>query len=239
VHVVDAGIRYEPAAHIRLELAADYGLDATSIVVMQDMPAELRVIGLLERGSLFGNSAVPEAVCEALRDYLAFLGVPPLMLEHDWTRRIYAIGDPSGHNRTLETGKPFVAAYRRQGFYFGKPPHRLVERISPSIAAAQLLFDGHPKPVRVCGVNAPDFAEHARENTWRVGPDGRILGLVDDIHNHCMRAFAYYAVAKFPPVPADTGPAGPTDDEPPAPDPLERRRLRQRDGQPLAYGATL
>jgi hypothetical protein len=232
VHVVETGIPYD-----KLELAIDYGLDATSILVLQDAPAELRMIGILERGHLFGTSATPENVSAALVEYLRDLGVEERLLDPEWTRRMYAIGDPSGHNKTLETGKPFVAAYRRNGFVFGKPPDRLTRRITPSVTALKLLLEGVPKPLRVCGVRCEAFVEHVRENTWRVGPDGQLLGLNDDIHNHAMRAFAYYAVAKFPPVETGQQPGAVFDEPVEEPDPLARRRARRTDDF-VSYGAT-
>jgi rhodanese-related sulfurtransferase len=126
-------------------------------------------------------------------------------------------------------GKPFVAAYRRQGFVFGKPGSRLTKRITPSINALKLLFDGDPKPLRICGVKCEAFVEHARENTWRIGPDGQVLGLNDDIHNHAMRAAAYYVVAKFPPR-DEPGISARVDEPAQEEHPLTRRRRRARQG---------
>lgn len=199
LHVVDGGIPYDPDFHAQLELALDPGLDTSSVLVLQDMPMELRLIGILEAGHLVGSSGVAAHVAEALLAYLRELGVEERLLTFEWTRKIFGIADPAAHNRETSTGKSYVQEMRRMGFYFGKPPSRLSTTIGPSVSAAKLLFTGWPKPLRVCGVNAAAFAEHARENTWRVGPDGRLLGLNDDRHNHAMRAFAYYALAKFPP----------------------------------------
>jgi hypothetical protein len=229
VHVVWDGISYEPGLHHMLELAIDYGLDATSVLVLQDLPAELRMIGILECGHLFGTSGTPEAVSAALLDYLRDLGVAERLLTPEFTRTIYGIGDPAGHNRTLETGKPFVAAYRRNGFVFGKPASRLTRRITPSVNALKLLFDDQPKPFRICGLKCEAFVDHARENTWRIGPDGQLLGLNDDIHNHAMRAAGYYAVAKFPPR-AEEAMVGPFDEPAPEESPLARRRRRALQG---------
>lgn len=229
VHVVWDGIPYEDELHHVTELAIDYGLDATSVLVLQDHPAELRMIGILECGHLFGTSGTPEAVSAALVDYLRELGVEERLLVPEWTRRMYGIGDPAGHNRTLETGKPFVAAYRRNGFVFGKPPSRLTTRITPSINALKLLFDDQPKPLRICGVKCEAFVEHARENTWRIGSDGQLLGLNDDIHNHSMRAMGYYTVAKFPPRTVTKVTGEEWEPQKAKPDPLERRR-RARQG---------
>jgi hypothetical protein len=225
--VVDDGIPYDPEIHHHLELAIDYGLDATSVLVFQDAPAELRLIGILEMGHLFGSSGTPDKVCEALRDYLRDLGVEEMRLAFEWTRRIFGVGDPAGHARGLESGKPLVNAYRRHGFYFTKPPSRLTRTISASIVAAKQLMLGHPKPLRVCGVKADAFAAHARNNTWNIGSDGRVIGLRDDVHNHAMRAFAYYAVAKFPP---------PKDKEPDAGEPFDEPGQRWR---PLADSVRL
>lgn len=229
IHVADREIPYEAEHHARLELAGDPGLDATSILIFQDLPLELRMVGILECGHLFGTSGVASNVAAALRDYLRDeLGVDEQLLTFDWTRRIYGILDPAGHNKETSTGKSYAQELRRNGFYFGKPPTRLVKTVGISISSAKLLLEGHPKPLRVCPVKCEAFVEHVRENTWRVGPDGRVLGLNDDVHNHAMRAFAYYAVAKFPPPSEEPPKGGPDDDEPRETSGTLRRRRRAR-----------
>jgi hypothetical protein len=100
------------------------------------------------------------------------------------------------------------------------------------------LLLGTPKPLQICGVKAAELARHFRNNTWPVDPisQKRRKGATvpdDDIHNHSMRAVAYYAVAKFPP-PVEHG-----DDEPP---PLSRDARRRQDKgvhTRLGYGSKL
>jgi len=217
VHVVADGIPYEPEFHHLLELALDPGLDMTSVIVFQDMPTELRVIGTLEAGHLVGTSGVAANVATALIEYLRSLGVEDRVLTFEHTRHIYGIADPAAHNPETSSGKSYVQELRRMGFNFGKPPSRLCRTVAPSISSVKLLLGGYPKPLRICGVKAAAFAEHARENTWRISPDGRVLGLNDDVHNHMMRAAAYYALAKFPspskPQPPHGGDGEPVDDE--------------------------
>jgi hypothetical protein len=55
----------------------------------------------------------------------------------------------------------------------------------------------------VSAATAPQFVAHMRNNRWPVDARGRrrpgATKPEDDQHNHMMRAFAYLAVAKFPP----------------------------------------
>ena len=235
VHVVDEGIPYEP--EIPLELAWDFGLDTTSVVVIQNGPDAVRVIGLLEMGDQHGTTATPERVADELRRYLAELGVPDIELESYYTLRLRAVGDPAGHARTLDTGRPIVSAYRRQGFQIGRPPRRLTRTVDTSITVVKQLLNGTPKPLRICGVNAATFADHMRNNTWPVDAVSghRRVGStipVDDVHNHACRAFAYWAVATFPPSGGDDHAPAAEADDPGRPDlgPLDRRRRRQASG---------
>jgi hypothetical protein len=232
VHVIADGIPYDPALEHKLELAWDFGLDATSVIVCQDAPAEYRVIGILEMGDLFGTSATPELVSDALRAYLVELGVDPGRVSPDWTKRIYGVGDPAGAARTLATNRPLVADYHRQGFQITKPPARLSRTVDQSIRAVKRLLLGTPKPLRVCGVKADAFARHMRNNTWPKDINGyRRPGSttpLDDVHNHAARAFAYLILAKWG-APAEEHPLegdhwDDTDPEQRGPANLERRR---------------
>lgn len=198
VHVEPGGIEYDP--NLPLELAWDFGLDATAIPVCQDAPNEYRVIGLVEVGDLFGTTATPELVSAALVDYLADLGVGPVALQRKFTSAIHCVGDPAGQSRSLDTGLPFVAAYRRLGWVIRRPPSRYTKHASSSISSVKRLLGGTPKPLRVCGVNASVFAERMRNNTWPVDSSGkRQLGVTiprDDIHNHaCLVAGTFVTTA--------------------------------------------
>lgn len=235
VHVIAGGIPFDPALEHKLELAWDFGLDATAIVICQDAPDEDRVIGLLEMGDLHRTTATPETVSARLRDYLAELGYPAARLTPEWTRRIVGWGDPAGGARSLDTGRPLISAYARLGWTIRKPPPNLTRRAETSISAVKRMLLGSPKPVRVCGLNAAEFARHARNNTWPTDESGRrrIGSTVphDDEHNHAMRAYAYRIVAKYPPATISEQTAGDEWD-----DPVERRHGSH--GLP-GYGSTL
>lgn len=243
VHVVETGIPWDE--HITLELAIDYGLDATSVIFLQDAPEEVRAIGIVELGDLFDSSATPERVAQAIRDYATdVLGIPAQHVTPDFTTKWPAIGDPAGHARSLDTGRPWVIAYRKLGFVFGRPPSRATRSAETSINAVKRLLLGTPKPLRICGVKADDLARHMRNNTWPTDMAGkRRLGAtvpLDDVHNHACRALAYWVVNRYPPVGEmhDTGGA-PFADEPAKPDPLERRRRERNREATLPYGSTL
>lgn len=221
-HVVAGGIAYDDAYPV--ELAWDYGLDTTAVIVLQDAYAELRAIGLLEMGSQHGTSAVPHLVAAALREYLARLGVQQRHLTPTWTRQLLGYGDPSGTGGSLTSGTSVVQEYAKLGFAIQSPPRYLTQRVDPSILAVKRLLIGVPKPLRICGVNGAELARHIRNNTWQVDAitqkRRQNAHLDDDVHNHSGRALAYYAVAKFPP-PVEHG-----DDEPP---PLSRDARRRTD----------
>lgn len=200
LHVIDHGIPYDPA--LEIQFGWDFGLDCTSVPVIQDGPEEVRVIGLLEMGDLFGNVATPDQVSVRLRQYLVELGVPEELTTHDATLRMRAVGDPAGQARSMESAKPYVQQYRNSGFAIDRPPTRLTARVDFSIISVQRLLTGAPKPLRVCGVNAREFAAHMGSNRWKTDAHGvptQPRALLDDVHNHCARAFAYWAVATYPP----------------------------------------
>lgn len=200
VHVVQNGIPYDPA--LAVQFGWDFGLDCTSVPVLQDGPEDIRVIGLVEMGDLFGTVATPEQVSVRLRSYLRELGVPPDLLTSDQTLRMRAIGDPAGQARSLDSAKPYVGQYHSQGFRIDRPPTKLTARVDFSIISVQRILTGVPKPLRVCGVNAREFATHMGQNRWKTDAHGvptQPRALLDDNHNHCARAFAYWAVATYPP----------------------------------------
>lgn len=236
----EAPIRYDPA--IPLELGFDYGLDCSSVVVCQDAPDSYRVIGEVELVDRPGETPTPDEVARALRVELEALGVPARLLEPEWTRRIYARGDPSGDARNLDTGRSTASAYRREGFNVTAPPAILTRRVDDSITAVKLLCNGVPKPLRVSS-RCVRFVRHMTHNRWPTDATGaRRPGStrpLDDEHNHMARAFAYLVVSKFPPGPS--GSSGARDGDPWGD---EGGSARSRYGslvdvRPLAYDAPL
>lgn len=199
VHVVEEGIGYDP--NLPLELAFDFGLDATTVPVLQPSSTEVRVIGLFEAGDLFGSQATPDAVVSGLTAYLEALGVPDDVLEHLDELRV--IGDRAGRARSTQTGVSDIQAYRSRGLEIATPPDHLVRVVDTSVTAVKLLLAGTPKDLRVCGVNGRAFSHHMRHNVWPMDAQGnRRVGAtapLDNVHNHSMRAFAYWAVATHPP----------------------------------------
>lgn len=200
LHAVADGIPYDPA--VPFELAFDFGLDCTSVPVVQNTIDSVNVIGLLECGDLHGNDGTPDGVMAELLPYLESLGitdVSPTVLH-----ALRCVGDPAGQGRSMTTSRPYVEAYAKHGLRIIAPPSRMTARVDFSITSVKLLLNGTPKPLRVCGVNARAFAQHMRNNTWPMDATGqRRVGAtqpLDNAHNHCCRAFAYWAVDTFPPV---------------------------------------
>jgi hypothetical protein len=126
---------------VPIELAWDFGLDTTAIVVLQDAPRELRAIGLLEMGDDHGTTADPGSRrgrrCASSRP----LGVEERLLTPLWTRQLQGIGDPSGSGRSTQTGISDVQAYAKQGFSIMPPPavltaaRRPVDHVGEAAAA--------------------------------------------------------------------------------------------------------
>jgi hypothetical protein len=240
VHAVDAGIGYEPLVDI--DLAWDFGLDCTSVIVLQNAPSELRAIGLLEVGDYFGTTATPDRVAAALRAYLVELGVEQQFTTPQWTRRMQGIGDSAGGDRSAQTAISDVTAYSKQGFSIIPAPRPLTARVETTVTAVKRLLLGVPKPFRICGVNAGELARHLRNNTWPVDPvtQKRRKGStrpLDDVHNHACRALAYYVVTKYPPPrehdPSEGGGHLAIDEQ------LRARRSRQGVSTGLSYGMKL
>lgn len=201
VHVVAEGIPYDP--NLPLELAWDFGLDATSVPVLQPSPTEVRVIGLFEAGDLFASIATPDAVCSGLRAYLTSLGVPDELVLAPGSEQLRCIGDRAGKARSTQTGVSDIAAYRSRGFDIHTPQDSRVRVVDTSITSVKLLLAGQPKDLRICGVNGRQFVHHMQHNVWPMDAQGnRRVGStapLDNVHNHSMRAFAYWAVETHPP----------------------------------------
>ncbi len=194
IHVVAEGIPI--SADLGLELAWDFGLDVTSVIVLQDAPDSVNVVGILEAGDVLGSSGTPDAVVAELTAYLPDLG---------WVGSVArSIGDPAGQGRSQVTGQAIVEPYRRRGFPIDRPPPNLTARVDASITSVKLLLGGKPKDLRVCGVRARAFANHMRNNVWPTDATGarRLTATtpLDNVHNHACRAFAYWAVATYPPA---------------------------------------
>jgi hypothetical protein len=239
-HVVDE-IPYEP--QLEIELAWDFGLDCTSVIVLQDAPDELRALALLEMGDLFGTTATPQLVAAGLRELLVVLGVDERHVTPQWTKRMQGIGDPAGDGRSTQTGISDIQEYAKQGFSIVTPPRLYTMKVETSITAVKRLLLGTPKPVKISALHAGELARHFRNNTWPVDPisQKRRVGAtrpLDDVHNHSMRAFAYYCVAKYPPPVEHDPDVNVYDDVDPLDDPLTRRR-RGGIGSGLSYDMRL
>lgn len=248
VHVTEEPLVWDHL--LPTELAWDYGLDCTSVVICQDAPTEYLVIGEVELLDRPGATVTPDVVSEMvrgeLRELMLLSGMEPerieTFLEPEWTKRLYCRGDPSGDHRELASGRPLTAFYAAEGFRIFPPPRALTLRVDDSIRAVKRLFLGTPKPIRVSS-RCELFRRHFANNVWPTDALGRRrIGAskpLDNEHNHMARAFAYLAVAKFPPPRPRSGLAPPDDDElsleeldPRAAGVLRRRRRASADGFP-------
>lgn len=236
----EAPIPFDPL--LPVELGWDYGLDCTAVVVCQDHPLEYRVVGEVEVVDRPGETPTPDLVVARLRQELLELGLERRFLTPDWTRRMFARGDPAGDSRELSTGRPLTASYRAHGFQILAPPAHLTRRVDDSILAVKGLLLGQPKPLKVSS-RCQRFVRHATHNRWPTDAVGaRRAGAtrpLDDEHNHMMRAFAYLAVAKFPPAkPGERPTPNPWDDDAEAAARRKWGSLLDDDG-PLPYDGPL
>lgn len=179
---------------VKVELAWDYGVDTTSVVVCQDTPVEYRIIGEVE-----AHDALPEEVARAVKAELVAVGLDPLHMDPEWIAALtMSVGDPAGEARQQATGRPLTAEYRQHGFAISSRP----QRIDFTIRAVKRLFGGKPKPV-VVSPRCTKFIQHAKHNRWPVDRQGNrkpgVTEPLNDQHNHMMRAFAYLIAWKFPP----------------------------------------
>ncbi len=214
-HLAAEAIPLGPAGVSGLELAIDYGLDCTAVVICQDTPGEYQTLGYLKLAD-----HTPDQVSAALRQRLAEIGVPAEHLTPAWTSRIHAVGDPAGEGRELSTGRTTAAEYGRLGWSILSYPRSVEE----TIRAVKRLLRGIPKRLVVSPAHGgEEFLDDVIANRWPTDRTGaRKLGAtrpLDDSANHGARAFAYLCREKFPP------PAGP--DAGRGPDP---------DGDPAAAG---
>lgn len=223
-HVVNGAVPYD--ASLPLELAWDYGLDCTSVLICQDHPSEYRLIGELEV-----SDQTPDQVAAGVRGVLRELGVPEMELSPGWTKILYCVGDPAGEARSLNTGRSLVQDYALQGFSITSRPRR----VSATITAVKRLLRDKPKRFVVAGDQCPRFVEHIAANRWPTDVGGtRKPGAalpVDDMHNHALRALAYLVTIKFHPEADDFGDPGPSGEM----DDYEARHA----GNALGYGMAL
>ena len=216
VHVLES-IERDP--DVPVELAWDFGLDMTSVLFLQNAPDSVRVIAELEMGSLVEQAvpAIAENVAPRVVEVLASIGLLERDLVPHNLKTFPMVGDPSGQNATLVTGRSLVREYRPFGFVIAMPPRRLTARVDTSIRSVKRLLLGTPKPIRVSREGCPRLILHARNNTWPTDALGhRRVGATapyDDEHNHAMRALAYWAVARYPP-PTEGPKRGPGTDPP-------------------------
>lgn len=196
MHVVEDGIDFDPA--FGYELAFDYGLDTTSVIILQDAPDSLRAIGEVE---IVGD-AIPDVVVPQLVEELKDIGVSEERLARKWTLQVLAVGDPAGEGRELSTGKPLVSHYKRLGWGIVAPKRYTVAR---TVVAVKRVLMGKPKPLRVCAIGCPELIRHMKSNRWPTDRHGkRVITAkqpLDDEHNHMARALAYYVTYKYPPPP--------------------------------------
>ena len=191
-HVVHGRVPIDDA--LPIEIAWDYGLDVTAVLVCQDAPMEYRLIGELEV-----SDSTPDQVADGVRAVLRELGIPVPMLAAGWTRQFLCVGDPAGEARSLTTNRSVVQDYAGQGFNIVSKP----ESVMHTIRAVKYLMRGIPKPLVVAGDQCPAFVSHAGANRWPTDVHGKrkpgAMAPLDDEHNHALRAFAYLVARKFPP----------------------------------------
>jgi hypothetical protein len=190
VHVRPGGIERDPV--LVPQLAWDYGADTTSVLVMQETPAELHVVAEYEVGG-----STPEQVALGLREVLLRRGWSELELTAQFTRNWYAVGDPAGEGTELATMRSLVTDYATQGFSIVSTR----QPVPRTINAVKRLLGGVPKRLFVDAEWCPFFIEHIENNTWPVDRQGRRKPgnlPLNDAHNHMMRAFAYFVSTKWP-----------------------------------------
>lgn len=198
VHVVDLGDHpWDREAH-DYETGWDYGTGMTAVVICQELPDEFRVIAEFE-----GPDLTPREAAAGVRMSLADAGVPLILTQKQWTRRMRAVGDPSGEAKERVTAKPLTANYLTEGFRITSKRRGLQDTIN----AVRLLLMGRPKPLVVSKRTCPKFIEHIENNTWPVDREGNPKPdpsePVNDEHNHMMRAFAYLVRSKWAPASVD------------------------------------
>lgn len=206
---VVAHIDYEPA--LPIELAWDYGWEMNAVGIFQDAPGEFRMIGEFERPDL-----LPEQVAAGVRDVLIGLGLTEDEVSEHQSLQWLCIGDPAGEATQLATGRPLTADYRRLGFNISSRPRS----INQTLVATKRLLMGRPKLLVISADTCPGAVRHFRANRWVTDRNGaRKIPpvLLNDEHNHLLRAAAYLITHKFPP--------------PAEPDRLEQRHERDETGK--------
>ncbi len=195
LHVAERDIPYDP--YLRIETYWDYGVHPTAVVICQEGPLELRVIGEVETTGI-----PPEAIAARVDEELRSLGVDQRTfgVRETWLN----VGDPSGQSRQLATGESLTSQYARQGYVISSSP----ARIRNTVDAVKRLLGGQPKPL-IVSPRCEDFIRHMKANRWKTDSQGNRRFDTDepenDEHNHMMRAFAYGVHFKWPvPLVADS-----------------------------------
>lgn len=190
-------IPYDP--NLPLELSWDYGWSMNAVGIWQDAPGEYRKIGEFEAPDL-----LPEQVVAGVIRTLRELGVEERNLSPHNTLTWLCIGDPAGEATQMATGRPLTADYRRAGFAISSR----MRNVDQTIIAVKRLLMGRPKVLLVSGDTCPGTVRHFKMNKWetdRVGVRKPNAKLVNDEHNHMLRADAYLITHKFPPPTVDEG----------------------------------
>lgn len=190
-HVAAAPIEYAP--DVPISTAWDYGLDTTAVLILQNHPNELRLIGEWE-----GHDLAPEENVAGVLKVLRALGVEARLLEPRWTSTTEAVGDPSGDNREVGSAMSIADQYRRHGFNIHAPQQLPV---ATTVFAVKRLLLGRPKPL-VVSPSCWRTVAHFKGNVWPTDKQGvrkpNATQPVDNEHNHAMRALAYFVAHKWP-----------------------------------------
>lgn len=209
-HIADRRL-FDPA--LPVVTGWDFGWsDYTSIVICQDAPDSIRVVGELET-----NHALPEHVAAGLCEVLRGLGIAH-PLTREWTRQLLCVADYSGSAKSAQTGASLWDTYATHGWVMSGR----FQLIAPTIVAVGRLLLGHPKPLLASAVDAPKFCEHIANATWPTDSEGkRRPGATEplhDEHSHMTSAFRYLVSHKYPPPVDDQAmPPPPADPGPPLP----------------------
>jgi hypothetical protein len=188
---------------LELELAIDYGLDTTSVIFLQDAPAEVRAIGIVELGDHDTTGDAGEGrrpSCAATRSRCsASRRERDAGVDAKWP----AIGDPAGH----------AGRWRRPAVGDRLPAARVRDRPA-AVAADEVGRAVDQRGEAAAARHAEAAPDLRREGDELAGTSATTPGRptrpaaagsarrrpLDDVHNHACRALAYWAVDRYPPI---------------------------------------